>query len=131
MAKNKRPAKRHRPLAFHGNPLAILRDHSQEALSLDQLRDLMIAVHSSLKAIRDGAGREEDVIQLAVASNITLILAEAGLGREYIPEVKTAQRHILRLSRLWAQWGRVDLDGDGLEAIRRMLELHDEQIAMP
>lgn len=131
MAKNRRPRKAHRPLAYQVNPLAMLRDHSKATLSLAQLRDLMIAVHLSLKAIEDGQGREEDVIQLAVASNVALILAEAGLGREHIPDVKEAQRHIVRLQELWNQWGRVDMDGDAKDAIVRMLELHDEQIAHP
>lgn len=130
MSKNKRPKKKHRPTAYQINPLAMLRDHSTETLSPSQLRDLMIGVHSSLKSIEDGQGAENDVIQLAIASNIALVLAENGMGAEFIPEVKEAQRYILVLQAQHEQEGVLALAGPGITAIRRMLELHDEQIKL-
>lgn len=118
-------------MAYALNPLQMLADHSRKALDLTQLRDLMVAVHSSLRAIEDGAGTEDDITQLAVASNIALIFAERGLGTEYIPEVKEAQRHIVDAQERLKQSGKVGLTGPGMLAIRRMLELHDEQIKHP
>jgi thiamine kinase-like enzyme len=126
--KNKKPRKKYRPLSYHLNPLAMLSDHSQQTMNESELTNLMIAVHSSLKAIEEGKGIEEDIIHLAVASNIVLIFAEHGLGEEYIPEVKLAQRHIVNLQELWRQEKRAVLSGPGMIAIRRMLELHDEQM---
>lgn len=133
MPGNKKSKKRkyRGPLPYKVNPLAMLRDHSTETLTMDQLLDLMIAVHSSLKAIEEGKGVKEDIIHLAVASNIALILAEAGLGPEYIPEVKEAQRFIVGLQELWNSQHRAILSGPGMLAIRRMLELHDEQMKHP
>jgi hypothetical protein len=129
MAKNKKPKKKHRPLGYRLDPFAMLRDHSRARMTTDQVRDLMILVHSSLKSIEEGKGIEEDIINLAVAYNITIIFAEHGLGEEFIPEIKPAGQRIVKLQKQWNDRGTAILSGPGMMEIRRMLELHDAQSA--
>lgn len=131
MAKNSKPRKKYRPLRAQVDPLLMLRAHSTQRLGLDQVRDLQIGAHSSLMAIERGSGTQDDMEQLAITSNVALIMAEGGLGEEFIPEVKEAQRHLLLLQKRLDESGKVGLTGEGMQAVRRLMELHDAQLDHP
>lgn len=93
----------------------------------------IVAVESqarlALAAILSGRGRPEDLHTLGQASNIALVLAEGGAGRECIPAIKTAQAALLAADERLARFGRVGFDGLGLIAVRELLDIYEQQIA--
>jgi hypothetical protein len=131
MPANKRPRKRFRPRDYQVAPLQMLAELSNEPLVADEVRDLMIAAHSALESIEKGHAQEEDIVMLAAASNVSLILAEHGFGPEHIPEVKEAQRHIVGLQERFNSKQSIALSGPGILACRRLLELYDAQVEHP
>lgn len=130
MAKNKKPRKsRNR---YNPNPLftlAVLQRNSTEAFTRDKLDALMLHVLSAMCAIEHGQGTEEDILQLALASNISLILCEAEIGSEYIFQVKDAQHAITEMHERFLSTGKVGLTGPGIIELRAMLDLHGQQMA--
>lgn len=136
MPANRKPKKKYRPQSLSRedaqNAIFLkLREASHERLHPSQVRDLMIAAHSSLAAIETGRGRQEDAFQLAFTSNVALILAEKGMGAEFIGEVKEAQDHIMALLARIDRKESIALTGPGIQSLRRLLELHDAQVSHP
>jgi hypothetical protein len=131
--KSKKSRKAYRPRGYLVNPLHVLNAAQQQVDPLveSEIRDLQVHAHVSLKSIETGHGEENDIMRLAIVSNIALILSEHGLGPDYIPEVKEAQRHIVALQDRWNTSGHAVLTGPGIIAIRRMLELYDAQLEQP
>jgi hypothetical protein len=103
------------------------RMHWNPQLDDDQVRDLAIFYRMALANVMKGKGSEYDVHTLACAANVCLVLAERGIGNEYVARVIEAQKGVVRaIGRLKCAW--VGLDGPALVAIREMLDLHDEQL---
>jgi hypothetical protein len=137
MPGNKKPRKKYRPTAAtrHGR-IALsaeaqglsLRGASRERMSAGQLRDLNIAVMSGLDSIIKGTGKEEDVYHLALASNVALVLAEDGMGPEFIPDIKEAQGHLTNLVERINRKESLLLTGPGIEAVRRLVQIHEVQV---
>lgn len=133
MPGNKRPKKKYRPSGLtHADRVAStalpLRLASGHKMTAAQLRDMSLAAHTALRAIEDGNGTENDLHQLAFTSNVSLIMAERGLGTEYLEEVKQGQQHIVELVGRHNRKQSLLLTGPGIVAVRRILELHDAQI---
>ncbi len=130
MAKNKKPKKsRNR---YTPNPLfslAVLQRNSAEAFTKDKLDALMLHVLSAMRAIEMGSGSEEDILQLALASNISLILCEAEIGSEYIFQVKDAQYAITQMHERFLSTGKVEVTAAGAIELHAMLDLHGQQMA--
>ena len=115
------------------DPLASLRvlqriRMEKTPLAVDKQRDLAIGYHSALEAIRTGKATEADAHTLAMASNVTLMLCELGLGGDQIEAVKQAQGYIVAMMDRGAETGRYAFSGPGLQAVRSLLELHDAQL---
>lgn len=96
-------------------------------LAADQQRDLGLAYHLSFEAMLRG-GAEEAWHALAATLNIALILCERGFGVEFEGEIKAAMRALMRTKYRQQETGSWALDGDGITAMRRALEIHDAQI---
>ena len=74
---------------------------------------------------------EVDIDNLALISNVALVLAEMGLGADLLPEVMAGQDAVLALQARFARLGRVGAAGDELRALNGLLELHDAQLDIP
>lgn len=134
MPGNKKPRKKYRPKDLSradriASTMLPLRLASKQGLSFDQVRDMNIAAYGALDAITRGVGTEDSLHQLSFTSNVSLLLAERGLGPEFIPDVQEAQTHILGLIGRHNRKESLLLSGPGIQAVRRMLQLHDQQIS--
>ena len=92
----------------------------------DQLRDLAIQTRSSLEVLCRGRGTPDDFQQLCIASNISLILCEGGLGTEHLSLVKDAQARIQEYGLSCKGSSPTQEQHD---AIALMLDLQDQQLA--
>lgn len=76
----------------------------------------------------DGVATEENWSNLAQAVNMSLLLAEKGIGAEHMCLTFDAQEALMRAAKRGKATGRWGFDGDGIRAVQQALELHDEQI---
>lgn len=101
---------------------------SKEPLNKAQLTELAIAYHGALEAMRIGQGTEADFDTLGQAHNIAVILAEAGLGRDWIETIRDARKALEAVRERAKTVGRFVFDGPGLKAITDMVAIHDAQL---
>ncbi|MDZ7595845.1 MAG: hypothetical protein U0932_14445 [Thiobacillus sp.] len=94
----------------------------------DQLRDLGMAVHTSIERLRIGKGLELDFHTLAAAVNVSLVLCERGIGPEYLGDVTAAQDALIRILERQRATGRWAFDGPAYVALARAVELHEAQL---
>lgn len=132
MPASKRPKKKYRPRP--ANPMggmALVHLQTREELGADRVRDLLLATEASRDAIERGQGAEQDLVHLAVCSNVALLLAEQGMGRNMLGEIQAAQREILAMhDRFYAGEG-LALSGPGIRAVRQLLDIHTAQVEHP
>jgi hypothetical protein len=134
MSKNKKPAKKYRPRLV--NPAMILNQvlmRAQALASTDKLEDsqqtaLSLRNWASFNAITKGNGEEFHANDLVNAANVALVMAEAGLGREFIPHIRAAQRSIVTMGARHEQRGKWLFTGQEIQLVREMLEIHDAQL---
>lgn len=100
----------------------------QHGMADDQLRDLGMAVHTSIERLRIGHGIELDWHTLAAAVNVSLVLCERGIGPDYLGDVITAQQALMRIHERQRATGRWAFDGPAYVALARAVELHEAQL---
>jgi hypothetical protein len=98
-------------------------------LTAGQQTDLGLCHHIAFENMLKHGG-EEDWYVLASSMNVALVLAERGYGTEYIPEVKAAMESIMDCKYRADRTKRWAFDGEGIQNMRRALDLHDQQCAM-
>lgn len=128
MPGNKKPKKAHVSFAEKMRRQQIQKNNATPLTSAQTL-DVMLACHNSLEHIEKGTGDEMDVNNLAVASNICMVLAENGIGWEHMVAIKDAQLHILGLVRNLRQKKSLVLTGPGIQSVRHLMEIHDAQLS--
>lgn len=80
--------------------------------------------------ITQGECADDDPDELALTSNVALILCEWGYGGEYLQGVKDAQDALLA-AQLRANSGAVfNFDSAGRHAVQVLLELYEQQLAI-
>jgi hypothetical protein len=84
-----------------------------------------IAFEQMLKGPSDDAWYD-----LAAGLNMALVLAERGFGDEWIDEIKASMIGMMRAKYRAKRTGTLALDADAIKAIRTVLEIHDQQIAI-
>ena len=80
--------------------------------------------------IKLGDGTETSYVYLCTAMNITLCLAETGIGEEYVPEMIPALEAMARAAKRGARTGQYRLDGPGMDAVSNALAIHEAQCAV-
>jgi hypothetical protein len=84
----------------------------------------------ALDKIRTGTATKDDIDRLIGAFNITEALAMSGLGSDWMPEINQAQDALLELARRGVDNGmRFIMTAKQWEAMKLMMELHEEQLA--
>lgn len=127
MARSKRPRKQYRPKQI--NPTAIADTFaSRLPMAIDKQQDVSLVAHQSLTALTQGQGTEFDAEALAVAMNLSMLLAELDVGKEYLPIAIAGQEAVVRCQARAAKAGKWGLDGPAIAAIEQALELHDQQV---
>jgi hypothetical protein len=130
MSRSQKPRKKYDPTRFISR-IAVNAEKRRDAnpLTSDQQRDLGLAYHIAFENMLK-RGSEEDWYILAGTLNVALVLAEKGYGEEFIPEVKAAMEALMATKYRADSTKRWAFDGQGIQAMRRALELHDQQCAL-
>ncbi|AZG14954.1 hypothetical protein [Cupriavidus pauculus] len=127
MARSKRPRKQYRPK--HINPGAIVDAFAARLpMAVDKQQDVSLVAHQSLTALTQGKGSDFDVGCLAVAMNLSMLLSEIGVGREYLSIAIAGQEAVMRCKARAERTGKWGLDGPGIAAIEQAIDLHDQQL---
>lgn len=90
--------------------------------------DLGMAYRGAYEALKTGHGVEGHFHTLACTANIALVMCERGFGAEYLDSAIHAQDAIVRCFARSKGLGKFLLDGDGIVAIAKLMDLHDAQL---
>lgn len=103
---------------------------AQPGVQLDrhQIVGLAAGARLALEDIRLGQSTEEGIGWVVNAANMALIIAELGLGGDYIGDIKAAQEALMRMLERQQRTGRYTLDGPGLTACALMMDVHQAQL---
>jgi hypothetical protein len=92
--------------------------------------NVVIAYHTSIDAITGGYAEKTHFDTIVYALNIGSILAQNGIGAEYMELLGPAIQAMKRCKERWLATGRFGLDGDGLQAVIAAAEPHEAQLEM-
>jgi hypothetical protein len=90
--------------------------------------DVSLAAWNALNAITHGQGTDNHLNDLAVATNLTMLLCEKDIGPEGMEIAKAAQQAVLAARARAQRHGRPGFSGLELQAVTACLEHHDAQI---
>ncbi|MBV8666713.1 MAG: hypothetical protein JO269_09535 [Burkholderiaceae bacterium] len=133
MATN-RKHKKYRPRAVSavGGLFAIQAKHdaASDALPMtdDQIADLSIAFRLAFQAMLTGAADEQQWSTCVASLNIAMVLAERGIGPEYLPQFTAALDGAFRARIRATRTGKWGFDGDAIQAIKEAFSAHELQI---
>lgn len=128
MSRSQKPRRKYDPQKWLRRTIAIHGQRVESApLTSEQQRDLGLAYHLSFQQMLNG-GSETAWHSLAATLNVCLILCERGFGAEFENEIKAGMRALMRTKYRQQQTGSWALDGDGITAMRKALEIHDAQV---
>lgn len=91
---------------------------------LDKLRTLE---YSALESITKGSGTVSDWRTLVDVLNLSETMGRGGIGPEVLPICKTAQNSLHKAAMRYQETMRMGLDGEGIKAIRELIEYADLQ----
>lgn len=106
----------------------IYRAFGRKPIAHDRWVTLSLDARMILARVELGAMEPGDRGWLACTNNITMILAERHCTETDLAAVVAARAALGRADKRAAQGKAWNLDGPGREAMRRALEIHDEQI---
>ena len=95
---------------------------SQENLDALQTREL-----SALESVTHGRGTLQDWRDLADVINVCETAARMGVGPEALPVCALAQKTLLEAAKRYEDTGKMGLTGDGIRALRDVIEYHHLQ----
>jgi hypothetical protein len=103
-----------------------------DAQTLDdgQIADLSLFGLIALQTITSGQAGEAELADIAVMSNIARLLAERGYGAEAVDDIAAGQQAALAMRQRWERTGRVGLAGPELQALRTLMQIHEQQLAL-
>jgi hypothetical protein len=88
---------------------------------------IKIRNHDAMNTLRLGQATELEINVIISALNISEALALRGIGSDWMPELRTAQDHLLALARR-GMTTRFIVRGDELTALNLAMEIHDAQL---
>ena len=111
--------------------LAALLEHQlldAAPMSLVQCLDLALFAHTAVQALQTGQATDVDANNLAMISNIAMLLAECGYGADALDDIVAGQNAVRAVLARQDRTGRTGCSGLELQAIREMVDLHDQQL---
>jgi hypothetical protein len=93
----------------------------------DKLDKLRLLEYSALDAITRGHGTVQDWRTLVDVLNLSEIMARGGVGAEVLPICEKAQESLHKAAMRYQETMRMGLDGEGIKAIRDLIEYADLQ----
>lgn len=131
MAKSKKPRKAYRP------PACRVQQYVKGCFALDRTvarvrpytderkAEIAIARRTELQRIATGKGTVADLDQIAIAYSVTVVMAEQ-IGQECIDVCTAAAAAIVAAKARYRRTHRIGFDGEGLQRVRALLDLHEE-----
>lgn len=132
MAANKKRTKKYQPKGksmIGGLHVIAGRLMALNPLPEERQANVAIAYHTSIDALTGGYAEKNHFDTIVYALNIGVILAESGIGAEYIELLRPASDAMQRCKERYLTSGKFGLDGEGLQAIRAVADLHEAQLA--
>lgn len=120
--------KRGKSFSRRVDPLAAFRSADrQHPLDRGQKLQLGVVLRTHLEALRLGKADATAFHNLASGVNVSMVLAERGLGKEYSEQIGAAQMAMVRFKRNGDR-GRWLLDGPSLVALLDWMAIYDAQL---
>ena len=91
---------------------------------MDKLR---LLEYSALDALIKGSGTVQDWRTLVDVLNLSEMMGKNGVGPEVLPICQTAQDSLHKAAMRYQETMRMGLDGQGIQAIRDLIEFADLQ----
>jgi hypothetical protein len=88
---------------------------------------IKIRNHDAMNTLRLGQATKVEIDVIISALNIAEALARRGVGSDWMPELRSAQDHLLALARRGLTT-RFIVRGDELTALNLAMEIHDAQL---
>lgn len=101
---------------------------ADDPMILSKSQDLALFAHTAVQALQIGSATDVDINNLAMISNVAMLLAECGYGAEALDQIEAAQNAVRSVRARHARTGRVGCTGPELVAIREMVDIHDQQL---
>ncbi len=93
----------------------------------EKLDKLRLLEYSALDAITKGSGTVQDWRTLVDVLNLSETMARGGVGVEVLPVCEKAQKSLHKAAMRYQETMRMGLDGEGIKAIRDLIEYADLQ----
>jgi len=93
----------------------------------DKLDKLRLLEYSALDALTKGSGTVQDWRTLVDVLNLSEMMGKNGVGPEVLPICQTAQDSLHKAAMRYQETKRMGLDGQGIQAIRDLIEFADLQ----
>ena len=111
------------------DPLAAFRSADRQLpLDAGQKTQLGVVLRTHLEALRLGKADEVAFHNLASGVNVSMVLAERGLGAEYAEQIGAAQVAMVRFKQNGDTKKRWILDGPSLVALRDWMAIYEAQL---
>lgn len=127
MSANKKPRKKYRPRPVIVDPVSYVVD-GFKLPEPDKVMKIRLLNHGAMTALVQGTATKNDWQYVCTALNVAIVLAENGVGEEYMLQIKEAMlAHAQCGKRLYTQ-GRAGYTGPQLTAVNLGVEIHDAQL---
>ncbi len=127
MPSNKRPAKKYKPKPILANPVQYVVS-GFKPVSPAAATKLKIINHGAMNALVRGTASKTDWDYVCTALNVAVVLAEMGIGDEYLEDIKQAMMAHAACGKRHYNGGRFGYTGEQLTAVNKALEIHDAQV---
>jgi len=127
MPSNKKPRKKYKPKPVMLDPVGYVVGGMKPIAAENTLR-LKLINHGSMKALTDGSATRTDWDYICTALNVAVVLAEYGVGDDYIEQIRAAMLAHAQCGKRMYNGGRLGYTGEQLTAVNLALEVHDAQI---
>lgn len=126
-----RKRSKYRPRTVLSNPLDYVLSGFKPVRDLPGIYlNTQIKNRNALEQVRLGKAVKEDIDMLIRAFNITEALALAGMGRDWMDEIREGQDALLELSRRGVARGmHFIMTAKEWEKLKLVMDLHEEQLA--
>ena len=83
-------------------------------------------IHAALLAITSGVGRTEHFDVLASTVDIVFMMSSNLFGNDCAEDIEEARKAMFRLKDRFHKFGSMGFDGEGYQAIKKLIIIHDE-----
>jgi hypothetical protein len=127
------PTERARPASTVSYVLAQLAVYALDVrrpMSEDQATDVCITHHMAFARILGGEATAENFVEVATALNLAIVLADWGIGQEYVPLINAALAGTARAMERGTRSGKFGFDGPAIKAVQDALDIFAEQLKL-